>query len=267
MKGMLIPILVYSLELTRPRNLLCQVNIFWVLAIEIYESENSSLSDIIVILGGEDCNLRIWSIKSGELLFEDKFSKSVPSTVCWRRAESIRISSESLVVLFLFYSLYRYVIGLIMLRCSLTYFIFPVYKVIVFNSCVGLTGLWDERKSYKEYQQSCSMEAWLGTHEGLFYMHWSWAYSVTLISILSVGGEIIFLKTASPQTCKALYCLWYGWHSNDNANIGPLCAKSTSEYHLLVIRDLCEGKLWRNRNYLGPCQLSCSCKGCMILAV
>ncbi|GMY35078.1 ddb1- and cul4-associated factor 4 [Fagus crenata] len=81
-------------------------------------------SEKFVMSGGEDCNLRIWSIKSGELLFEDKFSKSVPSTVCWRRAER-------------------------------------------------LTGLWDERKSYKEYQQSCSMEAWLGTHEGLFYMHWS----------------------------------------------------------------------------------------------
>ncbi|KAF3450096.1 hypothetical protein FNV43_RR06176 [Rhamnella rubrinervis] len=37
--------------------------------------------------GGEDCNLRLWSIKSGELLFEDKFSTSVPSAVCWRRAE------------------------------------------------------------------------------------------------------------------------------------------------------------------------------------
>ncbi|KAI8000132.1 DDB1- and CUL4-associated factor 4 [Camellia lanceoleosa] len=33
--------------------------------------------------GGEDCNLRLWSIKSGELLFEDNFMDSVPSIVCW----------------------------------------------------------------------------------------------------------------------------------------------------------------------------------------
>lgn len=35
--------------------------------------------------GGEDCNLRLWSIKSGELLFEDKFMNSIPSVVCWPR--------------------------------------------------------------------------------------------------------------------------------------------------------------------------------------
>ncbi|KAG5516139.1 hypothetical protein RHGRI_036999 [Rhododendron griersonianum] len=33
--------------------------------------------------GGEDCNLRLWGIKSGELLYEDKFMSSVPSVVCW----------------------------------------------------------------------------------------------------------------------------------------------------------------------------------------
>ena len=42
----------------------------------------------IFLLGGEDCNLRLWSIKSGKLLFEDKFCNTIPSTVCWRRAES-----------------------------------------------------------------------------------------------------------------------------------------------------------------------------------
>ncbi|KAG4946374.1 hypothetical protein JHK87_042381 [Glycine soja] len=38
-------------------------------------------SERFVMSGGEDCKLRLWSIKSGELLFEDKFSDSVISTV------------------------------------------------------------------------------------------------------------------------------------------------------------------------------------------
>ncbi|KAL5158601.1 V-type proton ATPase subunit a1 [Glycine soja] len=33
---------------------------------------------------GEDCKLRLWSIKSGELLFEDKFSDSVIFIVCYK---------------------------------------------------------------------------------------------------------------------------------------------------------------------------------------
>lgn len=41
----------------------------------------------IYLVGGEDCNLRLWSIKSGELLFEDKLTNTVTSTVCWRKAE------------------------------------------------------------------------------------------------------------------------------------------------------------------------------------
>ncbi|KAG5020046.1 hypothetical protein JHK87_015901 [Glycine soja] len=38
----------------------------------------------ISYLGGEDCKLRLWSIKSGELLFEDKFSDSVIFIVCYK---------------------------------------------------------------------------------------------------------------------------------------------------------------------------------------
>uniref|UniRef100_A0A5B7BJG7 Uncharacterized protein n=1 Tax=Davidia involucrata TaxID=16924 RepID=A0A5B7BJG7_DAVIN len=44
-------------------------------------------SERIFMSGGEDCNLRLWSIKSGELLFEHKFMNSVPSIVCWPRIE------------------------------------------------------------------------------------------------------------------------------------------------------------------------------------
>ncbi|KAB2601735.1 hypothetical protein D8674_002740 [Pyrus ussuriensis x Pyrus communis] len=45
-------------------------------------------SERFVMSGREDRNLRLWSIKSGKLLFEDKFCNTIPSTVCWRRAES-----------------------------------------------------------------------------------------------------------------------------------------------------------------------------------
>ncbi|KAM7264852.1 hypothetical protein ACFE04_002535 [Oxalis oulophora] len=38
-----------------------------------------------VMSGGEDCKLRLWSIKSGELLFNEKFSDSILSTVYWER--------------------------------------------------------------------------------------------------------------------------------------------------------------------------------------
>ncbi|CAI9090702.1 OLC1v1025527C1 [Oldenlandia corymbosa var. corymbosa] len=37
----------------------------------------------IVVSGGDDCNLRLWSIKSGEMLFQGKFMSSVPAVVCW----------------------------------------------------------------------------------------------------------------------------------------------------------------------------------------
>ncbi|KAF9689090.1 hypothetical protein SADUNF_Sadunf01G0055600 [Salix dunnii] len=46
-------------------------------------------SERFVMAGGEDCNLRLWSIKSGKLLFEDKISDAVLSTVCWKRSEKL----------------------------------------------------------------------------------------------------------------------------------------------------------------------------------
>ncbi|KAM1266342.1 hypothetical protein ACFX2J_035920 [Malus domestica] len=81
-------------------------------------------SERFVMSGGEDCNLRLWSIKSGKLLFEDKFCNTIPSTVCWRRAERFK-------------------------------------------------GDRDDRPNY-EYLDSKSygLGAWIGSQEGLFYMHW-----------------------------------------------------------------------------------------------
>ncbi|CAI9259747.1 unnamed protein product [Lactuca saligna] len=40
-------------------------------------------SERFFISGGEDLCLRVWSIKSGEMLYEDKFMKSVATSVCW----------------------------------------------------------------------------------------------------------------------------------------------------------------------------------------
>ncbi|OMO68874.1 hypothetical protein CCACVL1_19784 [Corchorus capsularis] len=44
-------------------------------------------SERFVMSGGEDCFLRLWSVKSGKLLFEEKFSDSVLTSVSWRRAK------------------------------------------------------------------------------------------------------------------------------------------------------------------------------------
>lgn len=123
------------------------------------------------------------------------------------------------------------------------FYIYPIYRPTVFNSCVGPMRVGDERKSHKEYlyQQSYGLGTWLGSHEGLFYMHWPWTYCEAITSVLSAGGETMFLKTASPQTCKVLYCLLYGWHSNDNAEIGPLCSK----YHQPLPYIGAKRPLWR----------------------
>ncbi|MCH90225.1 DDB1- and CUL4-associated factor 4-like, partial [Trifolium medium] len=66
-------------------------------AVQSYEGHVNSHTQIqlgidpderYVMSGGEDCKLRIWSIKSGELLLEDKFSNSVLSTVCYQTFKS-----------------------------------------------------------------------------------------------------------------------------------------------------------------------------------
>ncbi|XP_031093468.1 uncharacterized protein LOC115998127 isoform X2 [Ipomoea triloba] len=46
-------------------------------------------SESIVMSGGEDCYLRLWSIKSGEMLFRNKFMNAIPSVVCWPRTGGI----------------------------------------------------------------------------------------------------------------------------------------------------------------------------------
>ncbi|WCJ33277.1 Transducin/WD40 repeat-like superfamily protein [Euphorbia peplus] len=53
-------------------------------------------SERFLMAGGEDCKLRIWSIKSAELLYEEKVSDSVISTICWNgTARSLSIPNEN----------------------------------------------------------------------------------------------------------------------------------------------------------------------------
>ncbi|KAL2951571.1 hypothetical protein AAZX31_19G060200 [Glycine max] len=53
-------------------------------------------SERFVMSGGEDCKLRLWSIKSGELLFEDKFSDSVIFIVCYKTyGHSFKVEEEN----------------------------------------------------------------------------------------------------------------------------------------------------------------------------
>ncbi|XP_024024080.1 DDB1- and CUL4-associated factor 4 isoform X2 [Morus notabilis] len=106
-------------------------------AIQSYEGHVNSHSRIqlgvdplerFVMSGGEDCYLRLWSIKSGELLFQDKFSDSILSTVCWRReGPSVALLSGK-------------------------------------NETNSVSGYFDE--------ESYGAGAWLGSHEGLFYLQW-----------------------------------------------------------------------------------------------
>ncbi|GFQ00826.1 ddb1- and cul4-associated factor 4 [Phtheirospermum japonicum] len=43
-------------------------------------------SEKVVMSGGEDCYLRLWNIKSGEMLFKERFMDTVPSAVCWPKS-------------------------------------------------------------------------------------------------------------------------------------------------------------------------------------
>uniref|UniRef100_A0A2P2KJD9 Uncharacterized protein MANES_03G071900 n=1 Tax=Rhizophora mucronata TaxID=61149 RepID=A0A2P2KJD9_RHIMU len=65
-------------------------------AIQSYEGHVNSCSRLqfgvdqsgrFLVAGGEDCNVRLWSIKSGEMLFEKKFFDAIPTSVCWRTAQ------------------------------------------------------------------------------------------------------------------------------------------------------------------------------------
>ncbi|KAL1195457.1 Katanin p80 WD40 repeat-containing subunit B1-like protein [Cardamine amara subsp. amara] len=75
-------------------------------AVQTYEGHVNSHSRIefgidpserFLISGGVDFYTRIWSIKSGQLLSENKFSNSVFSAVCWSAAERQRDRKDSLV--------------------------------------------------------------------------------------------------------------------------------------------------------------------------
>ncbi|KAG6788087.1 hypothetical protein POTOM_004140 [Populus tomentosa] len=90
-------------------------------------------SERFVMAGGEDCSLRLWSIKSGKLLFEEKISDSVLSTVCWKRSESKPPA------------LYR--------------FVKTLNEGKSYEECLS--------------RQNHSWGTWFGSQEGLFYISWS----------------------------------------------------------------------------------------------
>ncbi|ONK65546.1 uncharacterized protein A4U43_C07F38210 [Asparagus officinalis] len=71
-------------------------------------------SETLMISGGEDQYVRIWSIKTSELIFEENVSNSILSTVCWPQ------------------------------------------------------GIYSDENPF---EQNYSWGAWLGSREGLFYMH------------------------------------------------------------------------------------------------
>ncbi|XP_048140811.1 LOW QUALITY PROTEIN: uncharacterized protein LOC115755387 [Rhodamnia argentea] len=51
-------------------------------------------SEKFLLSGGEDCYMRLWKIKSGKLLFEDKFSTSVPLVTCCQSTERYPIEVD-----------------------------------------------------------------------------------------------------------------------------------------------------------------------------
>lgn len=79
-------------------------------------------SETLVLSGGEDHFVRVWSIKAGELIFEENVSSSILATVCWSQ---------------------------------------------------GARGLLRPARYREEspFESSHSWGAWLGSPEGLFYMH------------------------------------------------------------------------------------------------
>lgn len=105
------------------------------------------------------------------MLFQDKFSDTVLSTVCWQR----RAGSWFLVLLFiprvLFASQGIHVISFSLLLITS----FPVSTEL--KSSIGvLAGKQNKTKSrFQEYDdvESSSVGAWLGSQEGLFYVQWS----------------------------------------------------------------------------------------------
>ncbi|KAI3440292.1 uncharacterized protein J3R85_003927 [Psidium guajava] len=51
-------------------------------------------SEKFLLSGGEDCYMRLWNIKSGKLLFEDKFSTSVTLVTCCQSTERCPIEVD-----------------------------------------------------------------------------------------------------------------------------------------------------------------------------
>ncbi|KAF3780520.1 hypothetical protein EJ110_NYTH38854 [Nymphaea thermarum] len=97
-------------------------------AVHHYEGHVNSHSRLHI--GGEDCCMRIWNIKTGEILYGSRISSSPVVAMCWPQNESVLPASDEL----------------------------PASNVEFEMESLELTHSW---------------AAWLGSLEGLFYIHGS----------------------------------------------------------------------------------------------
>lgn len=115
--------------------------------------------------------MRLWSIKSGELLFQDKFSNAVLSTVCWRGETSRFLGTRSFYFLSLCLFTRSFLLSEVKRPNFSFVFLFPLLAVEL-KTRVGLLSEHDEMESVKERfaEDIYGLGAWLGSQEGLFYV-------------------------------------------------------------------------------------------------
>ncbi|XP_031500661.1 uncharacterized protein LOC116264522 [Nymphaea colorata] len=88
-------------------------------------------TETFFLAGGEDCCMRIWNIKTGEILYGSRISSSPVVAMCWPQNESVLSASDEL----------------------------PVSNGVEFEM--------------ESSELTHSWAAWLGSLEGLFYIHGS----------------------------------------------------------------------------------------------
>jgi WD repeat-containing protein 21A len=98
-------------------------------------------SERFILSGGDDCYTRIWSIKSGQLMSENKFSNSVPSVVCWSADES---------------------------TCTLTFLLLHNFLYCFFLSLVETETSYVGISGQRDRKDSIGHGAWLGSREAIF---------------------------------------------------------------------------------------------------
>ncbi|CAN1327914.1 DDB1- and CUL4-associated factor 4 [Linum perenne] len=122
-------------------------------------------SEKFLVAGGEDCHLRLWSIKSGELLFNEKVSETIPSSLCLQKGKNTSNSP------LLFYHFEKDGRGNNFPPQSFTLFTAPTLL-----SAGSPEGSWSSTnrntKDDSLYGVNPSFGAWCGLREGLIYASW-----------------------------------------------------------------------------------------------